>query len=133
MPRHLITDASEWIDEMPTIGQAEVERRGEREREGERGERERGERDDRETEREGGRGGGREGGRERLGMFELSTSSLNASWRMVHSCTARIGGRGIIRRFSVQSASYLNALGGWWLHAMARIGEQGTFPRVSVQ
>ena len=35
-------------------------------------------------------------------MFELSTSSLNASWWMVDSCTARIGEQGMRLGFSVQ-------------------------------
>ena len=35
-------------------------------------------------------------------MFELSASSLNASWWMVDSCTARIGEQGMRPGFFVQ-------------------------------
>ena len=42
-------------------------------------------------------------------------------------------GIGVLTLMFVPSASYLSALAGWWIRAMARIGGQGMFPRFSVQ
>ena len=61
-------------------------------------------------------------------MFELSASSLHASWWMVDSCMARIGEQGMLLS-AVNNQLRAGAGKGnpWWMvdSCMARIGEQG--------
>ena len=82
---------------------------------------------EREKEREGGkRKSERERERERGREGELGVASTG------NSCMATIGEHGLRPRFPEHTLIEC-PVGGWWIRAMARIGEQRRFPRCSVQ